>query len=200
MIDLTWVLHLALVVAIFVIGGKAIDAWMSASRTAREAAAKVARRKAALDSLKQRIESIAVNVEDVMPQLGAAEADRQQMNEEASALRAKIDAMDRARKDNLVVFDRRTLMEDDLFEVTVTNPEFLETSTGRNANDPLVKSWQQGRVYLVAGIDPDDALRRCAARFPASLGYRVTQSVPFRLRGRRGAAATPTDAGKATAG
>ncbi|MFC7335125.1 hypothetical protein [Rhodocista pekingensis] len=197
MTELTWVLHLALVVGAFVIGAKAIDAWMSASRTAREATAKVAKRKAALDAVKARIEAIAVNVEDVMPQLGEAEADRQQMNEEAGALRAKIDGLTKRRKDHLIVFDRRTLMEDGLYEVTVTNPEFLEASTGRNASDPLVKSWMEGRVYLVAALDSDDAARRCTARFPVSLGYRVTQSVPFRLRG--GSGRRSAEAGKASA-
>ncbi len=139
------------------------------------------KRRQMAERFKEETEEMARRVEELGPSITQARAELAEMEEERKAAEAELHALDATPRARLMVFDRHTLSDTPLWEVDVCNPDFLEVSPGRGERDPLVQAWKRGRVYLVSAPTPAEARRRCAARYPGSLGYVVGEAGPFRL-------------------
>lgn len=161
--------------------------WQDARLRQRQALRK---RQQMAERFKEETEEMARRVEELGPSITKARAELAEMEQERKAAEAELHALEATPRARLVVFDRHTLFDSPLWEVDVANPDFLELSPGRGERDPLVQAWKRGRVYLVSAPTAAEARRRCAARFPGSLGYVVGTAGPYRL------AQQPTEAAR----
>lgn len=84
----------------------------------------------------------------------------------------------------MIVFDKASLGREKLWEVRVANPDIAARGPRSDGGDPIVTSWTEGRVYLLAAATAEEARDRCVARFPPHLGYQILETIAARLEGR----------------
>jgi hypothetical protein len=96
-------------------------------------------------------------------------------------------------KERLIVADKSTIQHPKLWEVEVTNDQFIRSASGTNI--AAAEAWQRGRICLIGASTERDARHRGESKYPASLGYRINRVHRFR-RGAAGVtAAAPAPAG-----
>lgn len=149
---------------------------------AREAElkAKLKRRARLQEELRQTTDAVAIGLDDLTAAVARVEAE---LDEE----RAALDACERQYADltsrdllDVIVFDRLALSSEHLWEVDISNAQAHELASAKLAPAGFVEQWKLGRCYLVGASTEGDARSRCAARYPASLGYHVDDVRRFR--------------------
>lgn len=82
--------------------------------------------------------------------------------------KSQLERLERTRS-QLYVLDDHRAPGDQAFVVRVSHPDFAQVAPG--APPELVQSWSQGRRFVLWAHDSARALRRAAARCPATQGY-----------------------------
>lgn len=97
-----------------------------------------------------------------------------ELRETKEGLEAELTAINQMPKQRLLLFDRGTLAQPRLWEVTVARDGVTPISPEEGME------WAAGRTYLIAGISERDVRYRLEPRFPAAQGYRLVTVERFR--------------------
>lgn len=98
------------------------------------------------------------------------------LRETKEGLDAELIAINEMPKQRLLLFDRGTLAQPRLWEVTMAR----DTGMSAAASPEGGMEWGAGRTYLIAGISDRDVRYRLEPRFPAAQGYRLVTVERFR--------------------
>lgn len=162
------------------------------SETEKIRAAIVRRKRKSSAVLDMRNRSSAV-IAQQMERLAAESAERraelERLQNEVAKAEIDLQIIQDSPREMLVVFDKASLGREKLWEVRVANPEIAgRGQRNGDGDDPLLAGWLAGRIYLLGGASGAEARDRCAARFPAHLGFRIVDAMPSRLDRPRGPA------------
>jgi hypothetical protein len=141
---------------------------------------KLRRREKLEAGLSKDTDAAAAAIERLTEQLAESQVRAEEATAEIDQLELKKQRIRSRPPIRLYIFDRTTLTSDNLWEVTIINPEFMELASSKRAPPELAQEWSTGRIFLVASSTAEDAAIRCGARFPGSLGYRVASVAPYR--------------------
>lgn len=147
--------------------------WRELNARNKELKTKLRRRQKMEEELQSATEAMAMSLEDLAAAIAKADDEIADRQAELNLREQRLDALKAREPFDIVVFDRLALTVDNLWEVDVSNPQIGELAAAKLAPQEFQDRWREGRCFLVAGSTEEDAAKRCAARFPSSLGYRI---------------------------
>ncbi len=152
----------------------------------------VARRRrklaAALEMRNRSIGAMDLRLQRVQSESADLRTELQSLQEQVAKAEVDLQRIEQSPRDMLIVFDKASLSREKLWEVRIANPEFAARAAKEQSADRLMTGWREGRIYLLGAASAAEAKDRCAARFPAHLGFQVLDAVASRLDAARSAA------------
>lgn len=169
---------LGLVIAILL--AVAFRNWRELLARQKELKVKLKRREKLEEELQQATDAVAMSVEELTSALERADEELVELQAMLNERERRLGELRARDPFDIVLFDKLALTVDNLWEVDISNKHIGDLAAAKMAPPDYLELWKQGRCFLVAASTEEDATRRCAARFPTSLGYHVDGVRPYR--------------------
>ena len=168
-------------VAVAISGLALISGLIQAAQRLKEVQGRIDKVHTALVMQSQRLRKAGRSSLNLIRDIRSSTHRRDQLEVELEDLDARLAAARKVDHRVYVLDDRRT-RTDRSWIVTIANPHF--GSINPQATTDAVKTWQEGRRFLVWALDAAKGRDKAAARYPDRQGYRIVSVTEQKTEGQ----------------